>query len=80
MPYIFFLAALAIVYIWNRHGSERNLREMNKINLVLNERMWEYTTTSSELMNRCKPSEVARAVAPLGLIELSEPPKKIIAP
>ena len=44
----------------------------------MNEMRWEYMTTKSELENISKQSEVAKLVAPSGLKELREPPRKIV--
>lgn len=79
LPFVFFLATIAIVYIANAHYAEKNVRELNLIEKKMNEMRWEYMTTKSELENISKQSEVARLVEPSGLKELSEPPKKIIA-
>ncbi|MBX7108236.1 MAG: hypothetical protein K1X61_06260 [Chitinophagales bacterium] len=79
LPFIFFLAAIAILYIANAHYAEKNVRELNLIEKKMNEMRWEYMTTQSELENISKQSEVAKLVEAAGLKELSEPPKKIIA-
>ena len=75
--FIFFLAALAILYIWNRHRTERNVIETNKANKELSEYIWEYTSLKSELNNRSMQSEVAEKVATFGLEELRQPPVKL---
>ncbi|MGB3073967.1 MAG: FtsL-like putative cell division protein [Chitinophagales bacterium] len=79
LPFVFFLATAAFIYIANAHYAEKNIRELNLIEKKMNEMRWEYMTTKSELENISKQSEVARLVEPTGLKELSEPPKKIIA-
>lgn len=78
LPFVFFLAAVAILYIANAHYAEKNVRELNQIERKMNEMRWEYMTTKSELENISKQSEVAKLVEPTGLKELREPPKKII--
>ena len=78
LPFVFFLAILGILYIANAHYAEKNIREMSQIEKEMNELRWEYMTTKSELEYISKQSEVARLVAPTGLKELREPPKKIV--
>ena len=78
LPFVFFMATIAILYIANAHYAEKNVRELNQIERKMNEMRWEYMTTKSELENISKQSEVAKLVAPSGLKELREPPKKIV--
>src|SRR5258706_16369170 len=79
LPFIFFLATIGIIYIYNAHYMEKNVREIDQIEKQLNELRWEYMTTKSQLEYLSKQSEVARMVEPAGLKELREPPKKITA-
>ena len=78
LPFVFFMASIAILYIANAHYAEKNVRELNQIERKMNEMRWEYMTTKSELENISKQSEVAKLVAASGLKELREPPKKIV--
>ena len=78
LPFIFFLATIGIIYIYNAHYMEKNVREIDQIEKQLNELRWEYMTTKSQLEYLSKQSEVATMVEPTGLKELREPPKKII--
>ena len=78
LPFVFFMASIAILYIANAHYAEKNVRELNQIERKMNEMRREYMTTKSELENISKQSEVAKLVAPSGLKELREPPRKIV--
>jgi|SRR5688572_30083809 len=78
MPYIFFLTLIALVYIANSYYAERTIRDIDAISKELKTLRTEYITGKSELMIVSKQSEVARAVAPQGLKEPVEAPKKII--
>ncbi len=78
LPFIFFLAALCILYIANAHYAEKNIREMSQMEKEMNELRWEYMTTKAQLEYLSKQSEVARLVEKSGLKELREPPGKII--
>jgi len=79
LPFIFFLATIGIIYIYNAHYMEKNVREIDQIEKQLNELRWEYMTTKSQLEYLSKQSEVAKMVEPNGLKELREPPKKIVS-
>ena len=78
MPYIFFLTLIALVYIANSYYAERTIRDIDAVSRELKTLRTEYITGKSELMIVSKQSEVARAVAPQGLKEPVEAPKKII--
>ena len=74
VPYFFFLAALAILYIYNGHYSDNTIKNINKTSKELKELQYEYKTVKSEVMLRSKQSVLVKAVSPLGLKELAEPP------
>lgn len=78
MPFILFLAGIGLLYIANSYYAERTIREIDAVSRELKTLRTEYITGKSELMMICKQSEVARAVAPLGLLEPTEAPKKIV--
>jgi hypothetical protein len=72
--FLLFLAALAVVYIYNGHYADKVTRDLNRTNKELKELQYEYKTLKSEVMFRSKESELAKAVAPFGLKELTQPP------
>lgn len=72
--FFIFLAALMVIYIYNGHYSDKTIKDINKIGKQIRELQYEYKTIHSELMFRSKQSELAKAVEPLGLKELDEPP------
>ncbi len=74
IPFFLFVAALAIVYIYNGHYSDSTIKNISKTSREVKELQFEYKTIKSEVMLRSKQSELAKAVGPLGLKELSEPP------
>lgn len=78
LPFVFFLTGLAIFYISNSYYAERTVRDIDNISTELKELRSEFITTKSELMFRSKQSEVANAVADLGIEESRMPPKKIV--
>lgn len=75
--YFLFLSILAVVYIYNGHYAENTIKNINRSARELKELQYEYKTVKGELMMKGKQSELAKAVEPLGLKELKEPPVKI---
>ncbi|OQP61374.1 hypothetical protein A3860_06600 [Niastella vici] len=78
IPFFLFLAVLAIIYIYNGHYADNTVRSINNVNRELKELQYEYKTLKSEVMYRSKQSELARAVQPLGLKELTVPPAVLV--
>jgi hypothetical protein len=78
IPYFLFLSLLAVLYIYNGHYSDKTIKEINKTAKELKEAQYEYKSLKSEVMFRSKQSELAKAVQPMGLHELSEPPQVLI--
>lgn len=77
LPFILFLAVIAIFYIANGYYADDKIREVNRVSNELKELRSEYISTKSELMFASKQSEVAKAVEELGLQEPVVPPIKI---
>ena len=75
LPFLLFLVGLTMLYIGNIHFAERTVRSINRTEKQFKEMKWEYMSTKAELMYKSKQSQVARMVAPLGLRELTRPPK-----
>ena len=78
LPYLFFLAMLAIIYIANIYVAERKTRQIKDINTDLKELRYEYISTKSELMFLSKQSQVAKRLESSGIRESRVPPEKII--
>jgi hypothetical protein len=74
MPFFLFLTGLAVIYIYNGHYADKTIRNINKTTKELKEMQYEYKTLKSEVMFRSKQSELAKAVEPYGLKELTTPP------
>lgn len=78
IPFFLFLAALAVIYIYNGHYADKVVRDINRTNKELKELQYEYKTLKSEVMFRSKQSELAKAVEPFGLKELTLPPVVLV--
>ena len=78
VSFLLFLASLAVIYIYNGHYADKISRNLNRTNKELKELQYEYKTLKSEVMFRSKESELAKAVEPFGLKELTSPPFVLI--
>jgi hypothetical protein len=78
LPFIVFIAFLAMLYIGNRHLAEKSVREINKLNKEVKELSWDFKTIKADLMLKSTQSEVAKKVDTLGLKEPVAPPMKIV--
>ena len=74
VPFFLFLAMLAVVYIYNGHYADNTIRSINRTSKEVKELQYEYIAVKSEVMFRSKPSELIKAVEPLGLKELVQSP------
>ncbi|MEO5985087.1 MAG: FtsL-like putative cell division protein [Ferruginibacter sp.] len=77
VPFFLFLAALTILYIANGHYADKTIRNINSTSRQIKEMEYEYKTVKRDVIFRSKSSELAKAVEPLGLTELTRPPFKI---
>jgi len=77
LPFFFFLAGIAFIYIANSYYAQTNIRKINQIQKDLNELRWDYTASQSDLENSTLESQVEKQVAPMGLKDFTSPPKKI---
>lgn len=80
LPFIFFVAFLAMIYIANRHMAENNIRDIDKLSKQVKELSWDYKTTKAELAFKSTLSEVEKKTDTLGLKTSVEPPQKIMIP
>jgi hypothetical protein len=78
IPFLSFLALLAMVYITNAYYAEKTLRRIDDIQLELKDLQNEFISSESALMHEGKLSEVSKRLADTGIVESIEPPQKII--
>lgn len=74
IPFFLFLTLLAVLYIYNGHYTDKLILKINHTEKQIKELEYEYKTVKSEVIFRSKASELIKAVEPLGLKELIEPP------
>jgi len=78
IDFVFFLAALALVYIADSYYAGAMSRQIDNLNRELKELHYEYISTKSELMQQTKQSTIANKLSKSGLKESVEPVHKII--
>ena len=73
VPFFLFLSALAVLYIYNGHYADKLIRKIGTSEKNIKELEYEYKEIKSQVIFRSKASQLANAVAPLGLKELKKP-------
>jgi len=76
--FVLFLVGIALFHITNTQMAERMVRRINTLEKDIKELRWEYMTIKSDLMLNSKQSELAKKLEPIGIKELTAPPKKIV--
>lgn len=79
LPQILFLAFLCVLYIGNRHYTEKKIRSISELGQQVEDLRADYTTLKAEFMYESKQSEVAKRASDLGLKESKESPVLIKA-
>ena len=74
MPFLFFLAGLTVVYIYNGHHADKLAKSIAVSEKNIKELQYEYKAVQSEVIFRSKASELMKMVEPMGLKELSTSP------
>ncbi|MFC0262691.1 FtsL-like putative cell division protein [Fontibacter flavus] len=77
VPPFLYVALLALIYIWSNHRAENLIRKIEVMQREVEDLRADVTTLEAEYMLSSKQSEVAKKIAPLGIVEISEPPVKI---
>ena len=78
IPFILYLAVLAVIYIYNGHNADKLARDISRTTRELKELQYEYKTVKGDVLFRSKQSTLVTAVEPLGLKELTDPPMILI--
>ncbi len=78
VPFFLFLAALAVVYIYNGHNADKTIRRIGKATSELKDLQGEYKSVTGDVLLRSRQSEMVETVKPLGLTELTEEPTILV--
>lgn len=77
VPFFLFVAVITTVYIANGHYANKTIRKIGATEKKLKEMDYEFKTVKRQVIFMSKGSELAKAVEPLGLKELTTPVIKI---
>lgn len=77
LPYLAFLAVIAIIYIANTYYAEKTFKDIEATKVELKELRYRYITIKSNLMYLSKQSEISGRARLLGLKESKVPPYKL---
>ncbi len=77
LPFIFYMALLGMIYIGNRHLSEKNIRDIDKLTKEVKELSWDYKTTKADYAFKSTQTEVAKRADTLGIHQPVAPPQKL---
>ena len=78
LPFVCYLALLAVIYIFNSHASERSLRQMDALKKEVNDYRWQYMNLKQELMYGSTQSQLSDNLRESGLKPLGVTPKKLV--
>lgn len=78
VPFFLFLAALAVLYIYNGHNADKTIRRIGRASSELKDLQGEYKSVTGDVLLRSRQSEMVETVKPLGLKELAEEPVILI--
>ena len=79
LRYVIFLTAIGLVYIWNAHTAQKQIRKLDQLTAEIRELKSDYTTLNSELSYGTRQSVIAQKVDTLGLRKLTSPPYKLVS-
>ena len=77
IPFLVFLAILAMLYIANTYYSEKTFKEIEKTRNELKELRYQYITAKSAFLNFSRQTEIAKRVRPMGISGTTKPAYKI---
>lgn len=77
VPFLIFLAILAMFYISNTYYSEKTIKQIEKIKNELKELRYQSITAKAKMLDLCKQTEIAKNVELLGIKGTTTPPYKI---
>jgi hypothetical protein len=77
MPFLVFLAILAMFYISNTYYSEKTFKQIEKIKNELKELRYRSITAKAKMLDVSKQTEIAKKVELIGIKGTTTPPYKI---
>jgi hypothetical protein len=77
LPFLIFLAILAMFYIGNTYYSEKTFKQIEKIKTELKELRYQSITAKAKMLDVCKQTEIAKKLESSGIKGTPIPPYKI---
>lgn len=77
LPFLIFIAILAMFYIGNTYYSEKTFKNIEKIKNELKELRYQSITAKARMLDVGKQTEIAKKVERLGIKGTTTPPYKI---
>ena len=77
LPFLIFLAILAMFYIGNTYYTEKTFKQIEKIKNELKELRYQSITVKAKMLDVCKQTEIAKKVEVLGIKVTTTQPYKI---
>ncbi|HMP29113.1 MAG TPA: FtsL-like putative cell division protein [Saprospiraceae bacterium] len=77
LPYIFFISALTLFYIFNNHFAEKSMRKIDKLKNEVEELRYQSMNTEKELNYESIQSELAKNLEDKGLRPATKVPVKV---
>jgi len=77
LPFVLYVAFLAMIYIANKHLAENNIRLIDKLGKEVKELNFDFKSTKADLAYKTTLTEVAKRVDTLGIKEALDPPQKL---
>ena len=78
LPFVLFLSFLTVIYIANAHYAEKQVRQIQSLQLEVKELKREYNSLKSEIMFKSRLSEVGGDVESLGLRKTAGRVRRIV--
>lgn len=78
VPHACFITFLGVVAIWHNHQAEKMIRQIDQLEIEVEDLRADYTTLDADYMYARKQSEVAHKVEKMGLKEIEKPLKRIV--
>ncbi|MCC5943999.1 MAG: hypothetical protein JJT94_03635 [Bernardetiaceae bacterium] len=73
LPYLIYAAFFGLIYIANRHYTDRVVRDVSRLRVEVEELRIDYTSLKSEHINATKKNKIAQRVNRIGLTEAQSP-------
>ena len=74
LPFVLFLSAVLLVYIFFTHRTERKVRKIEQLNKEVKELYSEYITLQTELLNGSRSSNLEQKMLGKGIKPSTKPP------